>query len=1060
MEAKSTAASRLLESKSHGVMVVGERVENCNEVACHLLGMARSQLIGKSVVELSPTIQVDGTVSFERWQRRIHAARAGQPQWFQWQFRGSDGTRVHALVHLSAEAEASCVIAQVHDLSKISGAGWVHQESESRLKYVLEHKKAVIFVKDRDGHYIFANHELERTVRRPAQEIIGRTDRELWGPELAERFRRNDLEVLQQRQAIEFEVTDPYSDRQRTFLSFKFPLFDSDGTPYAVCGIASDISERKRIEDALRSAALAVSSAQGSTVFQELVRYLATTLRLDCAFVAVPYEDDRRTMHVLAFFLDGQIKDNFDYRIAGTPCETVVGQAFRVYPSGLRAAFPMDSDFARLGFESYAGFPLSGSDGKPLGLISVVSRKPMSETEFIESILKIFSMRASAELERMRAEETLRASEASYRAIFEASEDAIFIHHWDTGAIVDVNPRACTAYGYTYDEMLKLSVADISSNVHPYTVLEAARLMSEAKSGKVLRFEWHRRNKDGSLHWDEVCLRSAAIAGTKRIVAFTREITDRKLAEVALRASEEQYRGIFNASVDGLLLRDAKFRVVDVNPAFLAITGYTREEVLGADRVLTMPIGQPEYARALQRKAIAGEPIHIEGEGVRKDGTPYECEVHLVPLQYRGEPHVLGILRDVTARKQAEAERTRLEAQLRQAQKMEAIGHVTGGIAHDFNNILTSIMGYVALATERQADLGDARLAKYLEQARLSCQRARDLIQQMLTFSRGQKGERRPLSLPPLVKEAVTLLRSSLPSTVEIDADLGREVPAVLLDPVHVDQVLLNLGINARDAMNGVGSIRVAVDRVGVHDMTCASCRQSFDGDYVELRVEDNGPGIMPEVLDRMFEPFYTTKQVGKGSGMGLSTVHGIVHEHGGHIVVETSPGEGARFRVLFRPIQRTAAEAPISGRGDRRGAAPRSQLQGHVLVVEDEETVCEFMRDMLESWGLEVTAVVNPLEARALVAAAPDRYTLVITDQTMPKITGVELARELLALRPDLPVILYTGFSDGIAQNEINALGIRALVRKPIEPQALFNLLETHLPRSARDQAGSTIAF
>jgi CheY-like chemotaxis protein len=320
------------------------------------------------------------------------------------------------------------------------------------------------------------------------------------------------------------------------------------------------------------------------------------------------------------------------------------------------------------------------------------------------------------------------------------------------------------------------------------------------------------------------------------------------------------------------------------------------------------------------------------------------------------------------------------------------------------------------------------------------------LIQQMLTFSRGQRGQRRPLLLPPLVKEAVRLLRSSLPSTVEIDADLGREVSAVSLDPVHIDQVLLNLGINARDAMDGVGSIQIAVDQGSVKDMTCASCRQSFDGDFVELRVEDNGPGITPEVLDRMFEPFYTTKEVGKGSGMGLSTVHGIVHEHGGHVVVETSSGHGARFRVLFPAMQRTSVEAQIPPCGDGRGAAPRSRLQGHVLVIDDEKTVCEFMRDMLEGWGLDVTAIADPSEARGLVAAAPDRYSIVITDQTMPKITGIELARELLSLRPDLPVILYTGLSDGVVQREVDALGIRALMRKPIEPPTLFNLLEKHL--------------
>jgi PAS domain S-box-containing protein len=922
MDARSAAASRLLESKAHGVIIVSETVEDCNEAACRVLGMPRSRLIGQSLVELSPAIQSDGTVSSERWQRRMHAASAGSPQWFQWQFRTDDAGTVHTLVHLSAESgdAGPCLIAQVHDLSRLSGAGWVLQESEGRLRNVLENTKAVIFVKDRAGHYIFVNHELERAVRRPAHEIIGRTDRELWRPEFAERLRRNDLKVIEQRQAIEFEVTDTFEDRQRTYLSFKFPLFDPDGTPYAVCGIATDISERKRIEDALRGSALAVSSAQGSTVFQELVRYLATTLKLDCALIAVPNDDDPRSMRVLAFFLDGEIRENFEYPIAGTPCQTVMGQAFRIYPSGLRAAFPRDPDFARLGFESYAGFPLTDSSGKPLGLVSVVSRKPMAEGEFVESVLKIFAVRAGAELERVRAEDALRASEASYRAIFEASEDAIFIHDWDSGAIVDVNPKACEAYGYTYDEMKRVTVADISSGEHPYTMEEAGKLIEQARSGMPLRFEWHRRNKDGSLHWDEVVLKKAVIAGKPRIVAFTREITERKLSEQALR----------------------------------------------------------------------------------------------------------------------------------QAQKMEAIGHLTGGIAHDFNNLLTSIMGYVVLATEREAGHGDPKLAKYLEQAHLSCVRARDLIQQMLTFSRGQRGEPRPLSLPPFVKESVKLLRSSLPATVEIDAELEQEVPAVLLDPVQLDQILLNLCINARDAMGGIGTIRVAVRETAPNTAVCASCRQSVAGTLVELCVADSGPGIAPEVLDRMFEPFFSTKEVGKGSGMGLSTVHGIVHEHGGHILVETGPGAGARFRVLFRPLQmeRGAAVAPASA--ERRGAFPRHTLHGKVMVVDDEETVAEFMCDLLDSWGLKVTSVSSAAEARELFMRDPARFDLVITDQTMPRMTGLELAREMLALRADLPVILYTGLNDGIAQNEAAALGIRAFVTKPVEPQTLFGLLKTHLPGRA----------
>jgi len=1036
---------------AHGVFLLGDTVEDCNQAACRILAFERAELVGKSPIDLSPALQPDGIVSAERWARRIYAARAGQPQWFQWQFRKNGDGPVHVLVHLKAvDGSHDRVRAHVHDLSGMASASWLNEESKARARHILDHAKPVIFVKDLAGRYIFVNHELERAVRRPARDVMGRTDHELWRQELADRFRANDLKVIRQRQAVEFEVTDTYGGQERTYVSFKFPLCDQDGAPYAVCGIAMDISERKEIEDALRNAALAVSSAQGATVFQELARYLATTLKMECAFIAVTVADRPGMMRVLAFLLDGELKENFDYPISGTACETVFGQTFRIYPSRLGEIFPSDTDFGEAGLESYAGYPLNDSSGKALGLLAVVSRQPMAGAEFIESVLKIFAVRVAAELDRVRAEEALRASEASYRAIFEASEDAVFIHDWETGAIVDVNPKACEAYGYSQEELKRVPLANLSSGEHPYTIKEAAKYLDQARSGKPVRFEWHRRNRDDSLHWDEVVLKKAVIAGKPRIVAFTREITERKHAEQALRASEEHYRAIFNASADGLLLRDAEFRVVDVSPAFLAMTGYTRDEVMGVRHVITMPVDDAAGARELQRRALCGEKLHIEGKGQRKDGSQYDCEVDLSPMQYQGGPHVLAIVRDISARKQAEARREQLEAQLRQAQKMEAIGQLTGGIAHDFNNLLTSIMGYVVLATEREAGHGDAKLAKYLEQAHLSCVRARDLIQQMLTFSRGQRGEPRPLSLPPFVKESVKLLRSSLPATIEIETDLGDEIPAVLLDPVQLDQILLNLCINARDAMGGIGIIRVAAHPLPTKDLVCTSCRQVISGNFVELRIADTGPGITPAVIDRMFEPFYTTKEVGKGSGMGLATVHGIVHEHGGHVIVDTAPGRGATFRVLFRPLQ-AAGDVLAPAEAQRRGGAPRQSLQGRVMVVDDEESVAEFMRDLLESWGLEVTAVTNPTDARQLFAGDPAHFDLVITDQTMPRMTGIDLAREMLATRPDLPVILYSGFGEGIAQEQTLAAGIRALVKKPVEPQALFSLLKAHMRQARR---------
>ncbi len=1052
------AFSELLGNEGMAVFLLAKGVEDCNDAACRLLGRTKEELVGHSPLEFSPPIQPDGALSAQVGRERIESALSGLPQWFEWEFALPDGAPAHCLVHLEAMRVDGNrrLMLRVRDLSHLARAEQALADTESRLQQILDNATAVVFAKDAEGRYLFANRRFRALFRKRGTDIIGRKDGDIFEPEMAARFRANDLKVLENRKAIEFEEQAPQRDGVHTYLSVKFPLFGRDGTPYAVCGIATDITERKRHEEALRSAALAVSGAEGPTVFQELVRYLATILGVDVAFIALHSGECPETLRMEAFYVDGRVIEKFDYARAGTPCETVVGREFKYYPSKLQDLFPLDLDFRKLALQAYAGFPLNDSRGQPLGLISVVSRSQLPDRQFTEAILKIFAARAASEIERHRADEALRNSEAGYRAIFEASNDAIFIHDWDSGAIVDVNPRACAAYGYSREELLEARVADLSSGIPPYTAADAMRHITAAKAGTPQRFEWQRRNKDGSLHWDEVSLAPAMIAGQRRLLAITRDITERKAAEERLRAGEEQYRAIFNASADALMLWNSRLQRVDVNPAHEKIFGFAREDVVGRgfeDLPYPAELAQPRIETL--RRALAGEVCRVELEAVRKDGRRIMTELRAIPFLHRGEPHVLQIARDITERKLAEQQRAQLEAQLRQAQKMEAIGHLTGGIAHDFNNILTSIMGYVVLAAERQVQFGDPRMAKYLEQAHLACQRARDLIQQMLTFSRGQRGEPRPLSLPPLVKESVKLLRSSLPATLELHTAEDKEVPAVMLDPVQLEQILLNLCINSRDAMAGTGTIQVATRHLRKAEFGCTSCHQRVQGDWVELAVEDTGPGIPEGILDRIFEPFFSTKEVGKGSGMGLSTVHGIVHDHGGHVVVETAPGRGARFRVLFPslgPGHKAQPTAPGESSGPQGGQAT---VAGRVLVVDDEEMVGDFMRDLLEGRGLEVTVTRDPEDALAAIRRNPNAFDLVITDQTMPKLTGLVLAREISKLSKGLPVILYTGYGEGIDDRELGVAGVRALARKPVEPDALLELIATHLPAagSRREQ-------
>jgi len=379
---------------------------------------------------------------------------------------------------------------------------------------------------------------------------------------------------------------------------------------------------------------------------------------------------------------------------------------------------------------------------------------------------------------------------------------------------------------------------------------------------------------------------------------------------------------------------------------------------------------------------------------------------------------------------------------------MEAIGHLTGGIAHDFNNLLTSIRGYVALAAERASGRDD-KLATYLERASLSCARARDLIQQMLTFSRVRRGEPQTLALAPLVRDAVKLLRSSFPTTVNLHTELDDGAAPVLVDAVQLEQVLMNLAINARDAIHSSGDVTIAVRDTPAVAAVCASCRANVKGDFVELTVTDGGSGIPLHVQERMFEPFFTTKEVGQGSGMGLSTVHGIVHEHGGHLIVESTPGHGATFRVLLPAsvAQGAPSARPILAHAD--DPLPRAALHGRVAVIDDERSVASFMQDLLKRWGLTVAPFAHARDALNALTAE-DAFDLVITDQTMPGMTGLEFARAARTLRPRLRVVLYTGYSEGITSSDLERAGVVALVRKPIEPSELLSVLTKELQQAS----------
>lgn len=403
----------------------------------------------------------------------------------------------------------------------------------------------------------------------------------------------------------------------------------------------------------------------------------------------------------------------------------------------------------------------------------------------------------------------------------------------------------------------------------------------------------------------------------------------------------------------------------------------------------------------------------------------------------------IGYVHDITESREAEQEQERLQVQLQQAQKMEAIGQLTGGIAHDFNNILTAIIGFSTLSLDYFANDSHGKPHEYLTQVLHAGERGRDLVAQMLAFGRARPGEHKPVDAAAMIKEVVSLLSSTLPSSISIDIDLADEVPLVMADPVQLHQVITNLAINARDAVGEHGHINLSLSELINHEGVCSSCYQPFSGDFIEISVRDNGHGIPDEQFGRVFEPFFSTKEVGKGSGMGLAMVHGILHQCEGHILLESDPHKGTIFHLLLSP----APAAMLALQKEEDSLSPAGVVADRrIMVVDDEPSVSEFLSELFRGCGYQVCSFNDPLLALKSFESDPNAIDLVITDQTMPKLTGAELAQKLLTLRPNLLVVLCTGYSESIDEQGARRLGISEYFQKPVDPSQFLHSISTLL--------------
>ncbi|WP_319522666.1 ATP-binding protein [uncultured Desulfosarcina sp.] len=531
---------------------------------------------------------------------------------------------------------------------------------------------------------------------------------------------------------------------------------------------------------------------------------------------------------------------------------------------------------------------------------------------------------------------------------------------------------------------------------------------------------------------------------------------DLKKSKEALIAERRYLMDIIDFLPDATFIVDTEKKIVAWNRAAEALTNVPREQLLGKGNyeyalpfhgerrpvlidIIDAPYIPPQaekFYKYIKRidTAIYGEsyvPELNNGQGADFLGVA-------APLfdQKGNRTGAIELVRDISDYKQAEKEKQKLQLQLKQVQKMEAIGTLAGGIAHDFNNILTAIIGYVELAIFKRKEKSEG--TDYLDGIFKAASRAKDLVQQILAFSRQTEQVLKPVSVKLATREALKLLRASLPSSIEIKQNLQSN-SLVMGDPTQLHQIMMNLFTNAAHAMQKTGgTIDVEITDIELDEPTARSMNLK-PKNYFKVIVRDTGCGMPPKIMDRIFDPFFTTKALGAGTGMGLSVVHGIVESFDGKILVDSEPGQGTRFQIFLPVVERTEDAEMIVEEDLPRGSE-------RILVVDDEPDVVIVGKETLETLGYRVTATTNPVEAMELLLTRPREFDLLITDMTMPKMTGDTLAREVLSYRPGFPVILCTGFSAQMTEKRANKLGIKGFLMKPILRSEIAKLIRNVL--------------
>ncbi len=598
--------------------------------------------------------------------------------------------------------------------------------------------------------------------------------------------------------------------------------------------------------------------------------------------------------------------------------------------------------------------------------------------------------------------------------------------------VIKSNQNFYNLFGYAEEETIGKNINDL---IVPENFVKEAKSLCEysyLKSFKGIQTETVRKHKNGSLINVSIMGSDITIDGEfVGIYAIYLDISKRTQAEEKFRDGEKRFRSLVESATDAIIICDHAGKITVWNNGAQKIFGYSADEIIGKPATELMPeFYRPQHANGMHQFLKSGKEKHagetLNVEGLKKNGDVFPLELTLSNWKTHGKIFMAAIIRDISQRMKVNEEKNILEEQLRRSQKLETIGTMAGGIAHDFNNILTPILGYTDMAVIELAD-SEQELKHNLSRVLEGAHRAKDLIEQILLFSKQIEKERNPFSMQLIVNEAIQLLRSTIPSTVQIIHNIDSDCGKILADATQIHQVIVNLCTNAWHAMekNG-GTLTIKLKQVEVNSSLTKQHPNLTEAGYVCLTIKDTGHGMDTATASRIFEPFFTTKAVDKGTGLGLSVVHGIIQNHQGDIVVESKLGAGTQFHV-YLPVIKDGAET--------KEEKVLDALAGNesILVVDDDKVIGTMLKKMLERLGYSVDLYSQSKEALAVFEKQPDKYDLIISDLTMPDFTGLNLSKRVQKTVPGFPIIIITGYGNKLFGVKQEDYGIKKIIQKPI---------------------------